>query len=267
MAFHTWQIGLDIQNRQLCALAVQRRREGWQLCHWWQQRLPQDTLRNGVLQSSPELLAALTTWRKRLPKRYSLRVGLPEQLVLQRCLPLPAQPLREPALRCYVQAAAQKLFPVAPEALALDYRLDSQSGQLCVTAARQAVIDQWLAPLRQAGLKPSIFDLTTHALQKVTEVAQLSPGCVLVLPRETGWLWCEGRGVACSSDVATLAELQQLFPQPMKIYLCDTAENARAREAEPFSPFALLRYQQPPLPDCSGEFTLAAGLALRKDDH
>lgn len=53
MAFQRWQIGLDIQNGKLCTVAIQRRRQGWQLRHWQQQTLPDDALKNGVLQSSP----------------------------------------------------------------------------------------------------------------------------------------------------------------------------------------------------------------------
>lgn len=267
MAFHTWQIGLDIQNRQICALALQPRRDGWQLRHWWQQRLPQDTLRNGVLQSSPELLAALTAWRQRLPRRYSLRVALPARLVLQRQLPLPAQSLNEPALGHYVQAAARRLFPLEPTALALDYRPDAQSGQLCVTAARLEIIDQWAAPLLQAGLKPQVFELTTEALKRLARQAALQDGAVLVLQQDNRWLWSDARTAADSGEAATLETLQQqAFPDTRSVAWCTAEEGALPTDAIPFSPFDLFRYKQPPLPENPGAFALAAGLALRDGD-
>lgn len=266
MAFHTWQIGLDIQNRQLYALAVQQPREGWKLCHWWQQQLPQDTLRNGVLQSSPELVAALTSWRKRLPQRYSLRVGLPVQLVLQRPLPLPTQQMCEPIMRRYVQTAARKLFPIEPEALALDYRSDPAGDQLYVTAARQSVVDQWCLPLQQAGLQPEVFELTTHAFSVIAKAAKLSANSVLVLRHGERWLWCDSEGICTSDDAATLTALQQVLPQGAHILLCDNKERALAAGTDFFSPFDLFHYKQPPLPECPDDFTLAAGLALRKGD-
>lgn len=77
MAFQTWQVGLDIQNGQLCALGIQRRRNGWQLRHWWQHTLPQDTLRNGLVQRPDAIVALLQRWRRQLPSRISLRVGFP----------------------------------------------------------------------------------------------------------------------------------------------------------------------------------------------
>lgn len=267
MAFHTWQIGLDIQNRQICALALQPRRDGWQLRHWWQQRLPQDTLRNGVLQSSPELLAALTAWRQRLPRRYSLRVALPARLVLQRQLPLPAQSLNEPALGHFVQAAARRLFPLEPTALALDYRPDGQSGQLCVTAARLEIIDQWAAPLLQAGLKPQVFELTTEALKRLARQAALQEGTVLVLQQDNRWLWSDAHTAADTGEVETLAALQQQdFPDARCIAWCAAEPCAQPAETITFSPFDLFRYKQPPLPENPGAFALATGLALREGD-
>ncbi|NYS31628.1 type IV pilus biogenesis protein PilM [Pantoea sp. WMus005] len=267
MAFHTWQIGLDIQNRQICALALQPRRDGWQLRHWWQQRLPQDTLRNGVLQSSPELLAALTGWRQRLPRHYSLRVALPARLVLQRQLPLPAQSLNEPALGHYVQAAARRLFPLEPTALALDYRPDAQSGQLCVTAARLEIIDQWAAPLLQAGLKPQVFELSTEALKRLAQQAELQNGSVLALQQDNLWLWSDARTVAESGEGDTLETLkQQAFPRGPSVAWCAAEACALPADAIAFSPFDLFRYKQPPLPENPGAFALAAGLALRDGD-
>lgn len=267
MAFHTWQIGLDIQNRQVCALALQPHRDGWQLRHWWQQRLPQDTLRNGVLQSSPELLTALTAWRQRLPRRYSLRVGLPARLVLQRQLPLPAQLLKEPALGRYVQAAAHRLFPLEPAALALDYRQDAQSGQLCVTAARLESIDHWAAPLLQAGLKPQVFELTTEALRRLACQATLQDGAVLVLQQDNRWLWSDGHTAADNGEATTLAALQQqAFPDARSVAWCTAEPCLLPADASIFSPFDLFRYKQPPLPENPGAFALAVGLALRAGD-
>ncbi|WP_313655074.1 pilus assembly protein PilM [Pantoea sp.] len=266
MAFHTWQIGLDIQNRQICALALQPRRDGWQLRHWWQQRLPQDTLRNGVLQSSPELVAALIAWRQRLPRRYSLRVALPARLVLQRQLPLPAQPLKEPALGHYVRAAARRLFPLEPAALALDYCPDAQGDQLCVTAARLEIIDQWMAPLLQAGLTPQIFELTTDSLRRLVRQAAWQPGAVLALHQDDRWLWSDAHTAADTAEFATPGALQQqAFPDAPAVVWCAGEKSVLPADAVLFSPFDLFRYQQPPLPENPGIFALAAGLALRED--
>lgn len=155
MAFQTWQVGLDIQNGQLCALAVQRRRSGWQLRHWWQHALPHDTLTNGLVQRSDPLVPLLRQWRRRLPRQISLRVGFPARLVLQHSLALPPGSLREPERSSYITAAAKRFFPIEPEKLALDYRKpDADSGLLWLTAARREAVSGWLTMLKNAELTP-----------------------------------------------------------------------------------------------------------------
>lgn len=275
MAFQMWQTGLDIQNGKLCALGIQRRRDGWQLRHWWQLQLPQDTLRNGVLQSSAWLLEQLQQWRKTLPQRLSLRVGLGPQLVLQRSLTLPEQNLREPELNRYVQAAAKRIFPVEPDALALDYRpLASDEKQLCVTAARRAAIVSWLETLQQAGLQPEVFELTPMALAVAAREGHLPPGSVLVHQLQDHWLWyIHGSDTAscgsgfCDEICAFPALQQRYFPDAGPIWFSAACITPPPVGAYQFSPFSLLTHKQPPLPRSDQAFTLALGLAMRRDDR
>jgi pilus assembly protein HofM len=268
MAFQRWQIGLDIQNRHLCALGIERRRHGWQLRHWWQQALPHDTLRNGVLQTTDTLIALLTRWQQQLPQRYSLRVGLPPQLVLQRTLPLPNQALREPALSRYITAAAQRLFPVEPASLSLDYRQAADPAALCVTAARSEAIAQWLAPLRHAGLRPDVFELSSLALAQLAMRIPLRAHDVLTHPHGEAWLWvCGGASPTSgiSSDPLTIEQLRDTFPQAETLY-CTQPPAACIRDMARCHPFSFLHYLQPPLPPEAGEFAVALGLALRPED-
>lgn len=269
MAFQRWQIGLDIQNGQLCALAIERRRHGWQLRHWWQQPLPHDTLRNGVLQTSPLLQHMLTRWQRHLPRRYSLRVGLPPQLVLQRTLPMPQASLREPALSRYVAASAQRLFPVEPAALSLDYRPATDASQLYVTAARREAIAQWLEPLQQSGLRPDVFELSSLSLAQVAMRLPSHLNPVLIHPLNDHWLWVQAGDAMASGAAAeplTLALLQARFPQA-GAYYCTSAEALPQPEVTLCQPFSLLHYLLPPQPEHDGDFAIALGLALRPEDR
>ncbi|MEK6308257.1 pilus assembly protein PilM [Pantoea dispersa] len=269
MAFQRWQIGLDIQNGQLCALGIERRRHGWQLRHWWQQPLPHDTLRNGVLQTSPVLQEMLVRWQRHLPRRYSLRVGLPPQLVLQRTLPLPQTSLREPALSRYVNASASRLFPVEAASLSLDYRLGGSASQLHVTAARRDVIAQWLAPLQQAGLRPDVFELSSLALTQIAMRVPLRPHQLLIHPLCDHWLWTlAGENSACgaATEPLTLAHLRDTFPQAQTVF-CTSPQALPEAEVQRCKPLALLHYLQPPLPAEAGALAIALGLALRPEDY
>ena len=268
MAFQRWQIGLDIQNGQLCALGIERRRHGWQLRHWWQQPLPHDTLRNGVLQTTPRLQEMLTRWQRHLPKRYSLRVGLPPQLVLQRTLPLPKSSLSEPALCHYVASAAPRLFPVEPASLSFDYRAAGDASQLCITAARREVIAQWLTPLQASGLRPDVFELSSLALTQIAVRMPRQRDSLLIHPLCDHWLWTlagQQTTSGAGTEPLTLAQLRETFPQASAIF-CTAPHRLAEAGVLRCQPLSLLQYRQPPLPAHEGEFAIALGLALRPED-
>ncbi|WP_455916492.1 type IV pilus biogenesis protein PilM [Pantoea agglomerans] len=274
MAFQTWQVGLDIQNGQLCALGIQRRRNGWQLRHWWQHALPQDTLVNGLLQRPEPVIALLQNWRRRLPYRISLRVGFPPQLVLQRQIELPHSQLREPERSRYITAAARRFFPIEPETLALDYRVEADAGKaLYLTAARQDALQSWLHCLQQARLNPQVLELSPAALHALSTTLPLNPSAALVHRLQDHWLWyCPfaGRprwGWSSLQDAPDFAALQQKQLADVDAFYYSSYQKEplpeRAQGLDPFAAFAL---KQPPLPALSGAFSLAAGLALRPGD-
>lgn len=272
MAFQKWQIGLDIHNGQLCALGIQRRRNGWQLRHWWHHPLPQDTLRQGVLQSSPELLSILTRWRKMLPRHYRLCIGLPPQLVMQRPLALPVQSLREPDLGRYIHAAARRLFPLQPETLALDYRLFSDKpGQLCVTAVRREVLQQWQQILAAAGLQPQVFELSWAALALLAGMLKPEAGTVLVHRLPDQWLWYaptqREQPFGClPAEGCNLQQLQQLYFPDVRSIWYSSCHGDQPDSVIALNPFSALQLMQPPLPAMPSAFALACGLALRPED-
>ena len=172
MFTQAWQVGLDIQSHCIRALAVQRRRNGWQLRHWWQQRLPQPVLREGCLEHPELLIQALRQWRIQLPRHISLRIALPAQQVLQQQMPLPDARLKEPARGEYITNQGLKQFPLDSQSLALDYRPSpADAATLLLTAARQQELEQWLHCLHQANLQPQAVDITPCALRTMATAA------------------------------------------------------------------------------------------------
>ncbi|MDU4092834.1 MAG: pilus assembly protein PilM [Pantoea sp.] len=273
MAFQKWQVGLDIQNGQLCALGIQRRRHGWQLRHWWQHTLPHDTLSHGALQCSPMLLTVLRRWRKKLPRNLSLRIGFPPQAVMQRSLPTPSLQLREPELGRYAIAAAERLFPLAAHELALDYHAAAQpQSRLYLTAARQSVLQQWLSTLAQAGLQPDVIEPTSGALARVGKVMQLSDRAALIHQLSDHWLWyLPGEPETASGwapgVLATDREQLSLLPSTAReLWFSANVSAELLTGMQPLQPLSLLQFLQPPLPAHGGMFTLALGLALRPED-
>jgi len=273
MAFQTWQVGLDIQNGQLCALGIQRRRNGWQLRHWWQHTLPHDTLTHGLLQRPEMIITILQRWRRQLPYRISLRVGFPSQLVLQQQIELPLQQLREPERSSYIVAAARRFFPIEPETLALDYRQsEDDSSQLWLTATRREALLSWLNCLDSVRLTPQVLELTPAALFALAKTMHIDPAAALVHRLHDHWLWCSLRqpsrwGWCATEDVVDFTTLrQQYLPNVSSFYYSSLKEEALPEEAQWLNPLDAFALRHPPLPQRPGAFTLAAGLALRPED-
>ncbi|MEQ9878049.1 pilus assembly protein PilM [Pectobacterium aroidearum] len=282
MAYHIWRVGLDIQNGFMRALAVQRRRYGWQLRHWWQCPLPDDTLRTGSLHHTEALCEALRTWRRLLPGHISLRVGFPAQLILQQHLPMPDRRLQEPGRSLYIETMAARKLPVSSESLAIDYREDPQEqGALLVTAARRQEIDKWLACLNSAGLRPDVLDVSTCALRTMAQLAGLESHRLLLHRLLDGWLWASPLNHAFHSGFIHLDELNDesdILSIVSTRYQHDVDNIAyysgvspdlphqKADVLQPWSPLTVFSHLQPPLPSFPSAFAIAGGLALRPED-
>lgn len=282
MAYHIWRVGLDIQNGFMRALAVQRRRYGWQLRHWWQCPLPDDTLHSGSLHHTEALCEALRTWRRVLPGHVSLRVGFPTQLILQQHLPIPDRRLQEPERSLYIETMAARKLPISRESLAIDYREDPQEqGSLLVTAARRQEMDKWLTCLNRAGLHPDILDVSTCALRMMAQLAGLEPHRLLLHRLLDSWLWVSPLNHAFHSGVIHLDELNddadilsiassryQHEIDNIAYYsgVSPDLPNPKVDVLQRWSPLTVFSHMQPPLPSFPSAFVIAGGLALRPED-
>lgn len=274
MAFQTWQVGLDIQNGQLCAIGIQRRRNGWQLRHWWQHTLPHDTLTHGLVQRPDIVIQILRRWRPLLPSRIALRVGFPPQLVMQRQLALPAGQQHDVESRDYIEAAARRFFPVGPEALALDYRrVSGRPATLMVTAARREVLQSWLDCFTPLGLTPQVMDLAVSGLCALANAMAQAPDATLVHRLYDHWLWYSPAhseqpwGWCPLSDAADFSLLRERsLSSAGQVWYSSALDEPLPAGTLALSPFTTLRFLQPPLPLCAGAFALAVGLALRPED-
>ncbi|MFP7608825.1 type IV pilus biogenesis protein PilM [Serratia quinivorans] len=280
MITQAWQVGLDIQSHCVRALAAQRRRNGWQLRHWWQQRLPQPVLREGCLEQSDALIQALRQWRVQLPRHISLRIALPAQRVLQHRLPLPDARLKEPARGAYITSQGLKKFPLDSQTLALDYRQSlPEHATLLLTAARQQELQQWLNCLRQANLQPQVVDIAPCALRVMAAAAGVSGEAGLLHRLDEEWLWVTAHRAefACGqvsireADEANQALAAMRIACPSlgehQIYYSSVMDEQPPSGSLPWSPLSAFSQLRPPLPPLPAAFVLAGGLALRTEDN
>lgn len=279
MFSQTWQVGLDIQGYCVRSLAAQRRRNGWQLRHWWQQALPHSALRDGYLVNSEMLVVGLKQWRSRLPRHISLRIALPAQRVLQQTLPLPDHRLQEPVRHDYITTQGLKQFPLDSQTLTMDYRqAQPNTHQLLLTAARQQEMQQWLHCLQQADLHPQVIDIAPNALRMMAGFAGLAPDAGLLHRLESEWLWVAPRampfayGVLAAGEAIgakqALAAMHAACPAlgAKEAYYSSVLDEASPEGVMPWSPFTAFSSLFPPLPSLPMAFVLAGGLALRRED-
>lgn len=280
----TWNVGLDIQNGYFCALAVCRRRYGWQLRNWWYEKLP-DTLfsQQGLLQADI-LSKTLLHWQHQLPKRCSLRIALPSQWVLQQSLPVAEQLVASSDLDWFVEASLNKLFPLPASELAFDYRCQDErrdNAMLLVTATRKSALASWLQALNEANLTPQVVDIAPSALRLSAQMAQIPRDCLLLHNLGSQWLLVSPLQDPCSYTFLDDSDnhLNGLKNRALDAYhllsqrsvneiaFSGTAtEFALTEGYSAWSPFVALQQMQPPLPPEPSLFTIACGLALRPED-
>ncbi|MBW7981278.1 hypothetical protein ES150_01720 [Enterobacillus tribolii] len=261
-----WQTGVDISPGGMCAVALSRRRDGWQLKRWWQLSPPADLFCDGRLQRPRQLGEWLRDWRRELPANARIRLGLPPAQVMQRYLPRPDRQLSPAVRQEALRIAVEKQFHLSCKEMAYDYAPAARDGDgVVVTAARRRDLQGWLDAMSVAGLTPDAVDITPCALRRVAALCGTPPDKLLLYRTSQTLLWVSPRPqplaygcVAAGDDdvsQAVCAALQAGFTGDG--YLLSGA----AAPAE-WSPFGFLRQLQPPLPRQPQDFTLALGLAL-----
>lgn len=281
MRKQSWRVGLDIQPGYVRAVAVQQRRYGWQLRHWWHHPLPGETLREGALNDWEPMIHILSQWRTCLPGKISLRIALPVQRVMQLNVATPDARLREPYRSDYITANAGKQLPLSCQELRLDYRCDPiNSQQLVVTAARESELSQWMGILAKARLYPEVIDITPCALQHMAMAAGLDADAVLLHKFENEWLWVSARSqpfkfgvIEVNPDVPPTTWVDKVWQHcgqsagsGQTLCFSSVLPVPVPEGMIGWSPLSAFKQMQPPLPAHPAAFVLAGGLAVRPDD-
>jgi len=163
-------VGLDIDGRFLAAVQVQAGR----LTNVASAELPEGVLADGEVVDRDALSAALKDFvaEAKLPRRVQL--GVSNQQIVVRVLELPRiddPSERDAALRF---SAADAIAMPLDEAV-LDHQIagyvtnsdGAERMQVVVVAARRTMIEEYLAAVRDAGLKPEGIDLDAFALVRM----------------------------------------------------------------------------------------------------
>lgn len=283
MFFSKWNLGLEIQPHQIIAIAVQKRRYGWQLRGWWQIVLPQSVYHQQGL-CLPELLTqSLRQFRKNLPDKLSVRMTLPNHLILQHAFPLPEQIGTPQDLQWYVESSVNKAFPLSLNELTIDYRpyKKKTGNSIWVTATKREQLKQWLAILKSANLTPDIIEIEATILRNMAYCAGVTQGTLLlhkapnynllIAPYEHDFYFEQ-----ITDDDSFSPEI---YPSLKARYYQATQQTAEtialsgditpnnANNDEIWSPFAAITQLTAPLPQNASLFSISCGLAIRETDY
>ncbi|XBS69506.1 pilus assembly protein HofM [Acerihabitans sp. KWT182] len=281
MTFRRWQVGLEIGNGTVRALAVQRRRRGWQLRHWWQHTLPAAS--SAAPEAPPSGVGRLLAeWRKHLPGSISLRVCLPPALFSQRRIKAPDRRLREPERGFYIASQVRRHIQGNGGPLLIDYRDDPLAPHtLLVTAACQSAIGQWRSCLSAAGLDPQIMDFSPCVLRGMARQAALERNFLLIHDMGDGWCWVSPLahplefGFVCRQDAADYDTLRRLISRQYSgagedcrpaVYYSSAEPSPLPKDARSWPSFDIFWRAYPPVPPWPQAFLIAGGLALRWED-
>jgi pilus assembly protein HofM len=273
-----WQVGLEIQPQQLLAVAARHHPAGWQLMRWWQQPLPLGASCEVQQLHSEALSDTLVTWQQQLPQHCRLHCALPQTLVLQAQLTLPAS--IGPAQTAWaVQLSLPKLFPLPADDLAYDYcHPDGAAQPLLITVARRSIVAEWVASLQAARLSPSIIEITPCVLRALARQQEHSPQALLLHRHAESSLVVSPTGTPCR--FTTLPTEEELFTAALQwcVSQCGVAPSAVLLSGEVpapkqggsidppsalWRPFDHFVPPLPALPDRQEQFAIACGLATR----
>jgi Tfp pilus assembly PilM family ATPase len=162
-------VGLDIDGRYLAAVQV----SGGRLTRVASTQLPEGILADGEVVDRAALSDALRAFAAEadLPKR--VRLGVSNQQIVVRMLEMPQIDDLEERTSALRYAAAEAIAMPLEEAV-LDHQVagyvEGPNGtrmQVVVVAARRTMIEEYIAAVKDAGLKPEGVDLDAFALIRV----------------------------------------------------------------------------------------------------
>ena len=241
MTYEQWQIGLEIQEDGIKALALVSRGGQLRLRRWWQLALPPGCISNGSVAAPDALIATLTTWRKTLPWRHRMRLGFPAHRTLIRQVPFPTAPLNAPECERYIAAATARQLGLAPEALMLDYQAATDKRHFIVTAAQREEVARLSDCIGRAGLRLSAVAPDANAL--CTLLSRLGAPLRGVVSWQAGkWIMACGNhwGWADAVTVTAFEQACALLGTPAdETAWCELPPDITAPAAQHFNPWSL----------------------------
>lgn len=268
-----WQLGIDIQPLQVCAVAISHVRNTWQLQRWWRFLLPEGAVKKGRLYDQNAIKHILTQLRKQIPANTQIYFALSSQIIVQKVMTLSAENLSPAVQHRLLEAQAAKLLMMKKQDVACDFSpMRGSTTNWLMTAVRQQDIDQWLTPFYQTKLRITAVDIQPLVLQRMAMLCdRYSTALYIHFSRETVlWLRYKQNGEfphfgECVRQGAFMRQIadcrvQAAISDDVPHYICGMIND---NETSPFPRLPIDDHKMP-LPQNYVEWVLATGLAMTK---
>ncbi|EKT60828.1 type IV pilus biogenesis protein PilM [Providencia sneebia] len=267
-----WNIGINLSQTTIQLVAVRKHRKYWHLCECWQHNLPDNFASDTEIEQQSILLDILNQWRKKLPRNCHVSTSLPSLRTLKQQITLPEHlPLQQPELDWYLQARAEKYFPLNAEERIIDYRIINNQAYL--NGARKTDILFWQDLFSKSGFTLKAIDVAPCALRYLARSAGLPDESWLVHYRQGEWLWVGPISQPTSYNqiqenaITSLSQLIPLLTEQLNQPIYYISDHHEPDAEHSWNLLQAFHSHTIKIPHQLGDFVIAAGLALRGKDN
>ena len=176
-------IGVDISSTAVKLVELGGTKTRPELSRYAIEPLPRDAVTDGNIANLEAVGAALERALRKLGSRTkAAAAALPTSMVITKRLTLPATE-REEDMELAVESEANQYIPFALDEVNLDYAMigavanDDTQVEVMIAAARREKVEDRVAALESAGLKPAVIDVEAMAVMGAYELmAEALPG-------------------------------------------------------------------------------------------
>ncbi|MBF0455903.1 MAG: type IV pilus assembly protein PilM [Magnetococcales bacterium] len=164
-------IGLDIGTTAIRAVEIRPAGKGWRLHRWGTQPLPPESMADGKVKNSEQVVSALQALFEKTgfsSKQVAISVGGPSVIIKNIQLPF----MTEMELEDQISLEAEEHIPFGIDDVHLDFHIlnrEEEQINVLLTACKTEVLDDHLKVVAEAGLTASICDLDLCALINAQE--------------------------------------------------------------------------------------------------
>jgi type IV pilus assembly protein PilM len=180
---NTPMIGVDISSTAVKLVELAGSRQKPELSRYTIEPLPRDAVTDGNIANLEAVGATIERALRKLGSRTkSAAAALPTSMVITKRITLPAMD-REDDMEIAVEGEANQYIPFALDEVNLDFFVlgevpnDPSQVEVMIAAARREKIEDRVAALETAGLKPQVMDVEAMAVMGAYELmAEALPG-------------------------------------------------------------------------------------------